>query len=156
METVASRPLGAFERAQYLTGKRFPFNLVVSLHLAGPISTRALERALGELQGAHPLLRCSIGLAAGEPEFRLGDRLPGVPVRHVEQAAEAAWRREVESELERPLDAGRAPLFRCTLLSNPTRTRHELLFTFHHAIADARAVATFLRELLHRDRKSVV
>ncbi len=149
MDRVPARPLGTFERAQYLTGERFAYNLVVSLHLRGAVSAAGLQAALEDLQRRHPLLRCAIHRRGKRPVFELGpDRAP-IPVRRVERLDNDTWKAEVEAELALPFETRRAPLVRVAhVVGDPGSERHELQFTFAHALVDGAAALSFLRGVL--------
>ncbi len=143
---LSSRPLGAFERAQYLTGEVYSFNLVICVHLGAALSEPALASAWAQLQRRHPLLRSAIRSRRGGPVFELIDGAPPVPLRTVERSTDAAWRGEVEAELARPFDATLPPLARCAIVSG--RERQEVIVTLHHAIVDAVAAIEIVSSLL--------
>ncbi len=143
------RPLGGFERAQILTGKRFPYNLVTVVRLEGALPRERLRRALDDLQRRTPLLRAIVEGSGRGAAFRLADT-PKVGLR-VESAEPRDWRRRVEQELESGFEIARGPLVRCLYLTLPAEGgigSGDLLMTFHHAIADGVAVARLLRDLL--------
>lgn len=148
-ETAADRRLlGNFERAQFLTGERFVYNLVAVIAVDGGLAPECLRAALDEVQRRTPLLRSRVDGSGRGAVLRLA---PGasLPLRCVEGGG-ADWLRRVEEELESGFDLRRGPLARCLLLTPPAAAKEpaRLFLTLPHAIADGPSVVRLLRDLL--------
>jgi hypothetical protein len=145
------RDLGSFETALTLTGRHAPFVVVVVLHLSPGPPRERLRLALEVLQQRHPMLGVRICERAGHLLFT-SEGTPEIPLRWVEGAAEGAWRRVAEEELNLPIDEETGPLLRATWLASAagaeSATGH-LLLTFHHTALDGVSGAALIGELLH-------
>jgi aspartate racemase len=117
----------------------------------GPLDLTALTGALSELVRRHESLRTTFATRSGEPVQVIGDAAPvkveifdleTMPVAARERAAEDF----VRTEVRRPFDLARGPLFRPVLLRwGPDE--HELLVSFHHIIVDGWSLSIVAREL---------
>lgn len=153
VEQRLHRPLGTFETALALTGERAPFVVVAVIHFeAGPGPDR-LRRALDRLQRRYPLLR--VRIVRRGSEFRYdSEEVPPVPLEVVRRDGEEHWKRLAEAELNRPFDAARGPLLRCTYLVSPAESgavgtgSSDLALTFHHAVMDGTSGTVFVNRLL--------
>ncbi len=149
MQTPASRPLGTFERAEALTGRRFSFNVVVVLRTRGTLEPETLRRALDGIQRQQALLRSRLVGSGSRWRFEPAGEAE-IPLRVSERGDDDGWRDLVEDELLRRFEPGAAPLIRCAYLAGPRGKASEILLTVHHAIVDGAALQHLLRGLLAR------
>lgn len=129
------RPLGAFERALFISDQHSPFNVVTLLQLENPPAPQVVEAALKILQGRHPLLQAGIRNGRFERASH--------PLEFT--TTQADWLSLVEHEMNTRLDAERQ-LFRGMYNYSPQRA--DLILTFHHAIMDAASGMNLLDEFL--------
>ena len=127
------------------------YNMPYALRVRGPFRAAALRVALTALARRHEALRTRFPTVDGAPVQRVDPPAP-VPVTRVDLAAlggdrrEAEARRRVEAEALRPFDLARGPLLRCTVL-RLGEADHVVLFTLHHAVADAWSMDVLVREV---------
>lgn len=142
------RPLGTFERAQWLSDGYAPLNAVAVLALTAGPSPEVLARSLALLQERHPLLSARIVEDRGGPRFEAGGAPPPA-LEILERTGDGDWTGVVEREVNRRVDAGQGPPLRCTYLAaREGRGRSEVVLTFHHAFMDGASGLHLLRELL--------
>ncbi|HLL48050.1 MAG TPA: condensation domain-containing protein, partial [Longimicrobiaceae bacterium] len=134
-----------------LEGGGAAYHLPAAFRLAGALDADALERALGEVVRRHESLRTVVAERAGEPEqvvapaaeLRLAvEGLGGLPAAE----REAAARRRVREESERPFDLERGPLFRALLLRLGAE-EHVLVLCVHHVVSDGWSMGVLFGEL---------
>ncbi|HWQ09095.1 MAG TPA: condensation domain-containing protein, partial [Holophaga sp.] len=122
------------------------------LDLAERIQPACLQEAFRRLQADHDLLRTSFTWDdAGLPGQRVH---PAAEIpwelhdwRAMEtRAQEAAWEARLAADQAEAWDYGRPPLMRCVLVQLGEAC-WRLLWSYHHAIADGRAFAAFVRQL---------
>jgi len=143
VEQRLHRPLGAFETALTLTGEHAPFVVVAVIHLGvGPAPER-LRRVLDQLQRQYPLLRVRI-VRRGSDFWYDSEDVPPIPLEVIQQDAGQHWEHLAEAELNRPFDAARGPLLRCTYLLPSA----DLVLTFHHAVMDGTSGTVLVNRLL--------
>jgi len=121
------------------------------LTFSGPLSVRALERALGEMVRRHEILRTSFPAVNGVPVQEIHSAWAvALPVEDLTtlpppERETAAWRR-LDEEVRRPFELTRLPLVRWTLL-RLAEDEHWLVHAEHHIIHDGWSFTVFLREL---------
>ncbi|MGD8816725.1 MAG: condensation domain-containing protein [Acidobacteriota bacterium] len=153
VEQRLHRPLGAFETALTLTGEHAPFVVVAVIHLEDGPGPDRLRWVLDQLQRRYPLLRVRI-VRRGRDFWYDSAKVPPVPLEVFRQDGEEHWKRLAEAELNRPFDAARGPLLRCSYLvpsndSSGERTgSSDLVLTFHHAVMDGTSGTVFVNRLL--------
>jgi len=131
----------------------FPlYNEAVTIHKLGPLNVPAFERAFNEVVRRHEAWRTAIDVIDGQPVQIVHPppviSLPLTDLRHLPADArtEEALRIATE-EARRPLDMGRVPLFRATLIRLDDE-EHRLFLTLSHIIFDGVALyRVFLPEL---------
>jgi amino acid adenylation domain-containing protein len=127
------------------------YNVANPLRLKGTLDVGALERALGELQRRHEVLRTTFTAVDGKPAQVIA---PPTPVRLAvvdlsglsPQEREAEEARLTHEEAHGLFDLSRGPLWRLRLLRLGER-EHVLLSTMHHAIVDNWSWSVLFREL---------
>ncbi len=134
-----------------LEGAGATYNMKESLHMAGPIATVALERALDTLIQRHETLRTGFPAENGKPRQQILDTwetavttidLSTLPADQRDEAAAQIGNREAL----RPYDLTRAPLIRLTLLRLAAE-EHLLVVTKHHIISDGWSIGVAIRDL---------
>ncbi len=127
-----------------------PFaNLRVSMRLRGRLDIDALSRALGQLMSRHELLRVRLEQDRGSAHHVVcEDVSPPLALVDLSEAGNTAKAVEeyIREELTRPLDLRTAPPFRVVAF-RLNHDCHELLYRFHHALADGWSVNLFAAEL---------
>src|SRR5258708_9461835 len=110
------RSLGWLEHLFWLLDQRHFVHFAVTVLISGETSPCDWRRALDRLQKRHPILSvCIDGEPDSAPLFRQAGAAP-IPLRILEEEPELRWEAEVEKELARPFNPGRAPLFRPVLI----------------------------------------
>ena len=143
----ALRALGSFERALLVQDRHGPFHIVAVVQLGGAPGPDVLRAALKLLQQRHALLAARVRQAKGRPYFEaIPD--PPVPMSVLARQDDEAWRAVAESELGRPIDTDRGPLFRCTYLFDAEGGRAEVVLALAHPIIDAPGCMLLVDELL--------
>lgn len=144
--------MNVLERAESLldAGSSGNMNFTVIAGYRGCLEVAALRRALSALQEQHLLLRSTLiwednhcqfaETASGVPLQRLpwlGDRDPSL--------ASQAWKPAATADLRQRFVGGGEPLWRITWLAGGDGG--QLLFTFHHAIADGLSAMALVQQL---------
>lgn len=125
-------------------------NFTVVACYRGPLEQPPLQRALVLLQGRHPLLRSTLHWDGHRCRFAATDtavpllRRP-LPDRSEPGAAAQAWKPAAMASLRRRFAGGGEPLWRITWLAG--NDSGQLLFTFHHAIADGLPAMALVQQL---------
>jgi amino acid adenylation domain-containing protein len=127
------------------------YNLPNAVRLRGALDLPALERALGEIVRRHEALRTTFAQADGSPVQVIapfgGFTLPVQDLSALGEAErEAAARRLVGDDAERPFDLAAGPLFRAELLRLGAE-EHVLLVSMHHIVSDGWSQGLLLREM---------
>src|SRR3954470_10338 len=126
------------------------YNLPVAWRLEGALDEAALERALGEIVRRHEALRTVFAEVDGSPVQVIapfgGFTLPVDDLSGLAEAdREAAVRRRVGEEAQRPFDLSAGPLFRGALLRLGEED-HALLLSMHHIVSDGWSMGVLARE----------
>tara|TARA_B100001989_G_C24550837_1_gene474532 strand:+ start:1859 stop:3196 length:1338 start_codon:yes stop_codon:yes gene_type:complete len=128
------RRLGPQEYLYWLMDHFSRTNFVVIATCEGTLTKGLVEEALSCLQAVRPPLRTRIVVEEQGVFFRACEQPAPIPLRWIEGDA-ADWCAHAEAEQIRRFETDVGPLMRCTCLSKGSLST--LLFTFHHAIADA-------------------
>lgn len=132
-----------------------PYNMVVAVHLRGPISAEQLRVALDKAQLRHPLLKVNTELGPnGIPRFSSAG-VGAIPLTVVSDADPDDSTKRFERDLTATFvrdepGPSRLPLLRVALLlpCDPTAST-ALVFTVQHVIADGLSMVFLVRDLLH-------
>ena len=125
---------------------------ILSFHLRAPLELGALQQAVQELAGRHPMLRTSFDFVNYSEPLQLVHERVIVPVAVDElgslneteqETALEEWR---AVEKSRPFDWAQAPLLRFQLHRRSADT-FQFTMSCHHAILDGWSVATLFTEL---------
>src|SRR5262245_17795899 len=107
-----------------------PVNFAVVADVSGPLDLATVERAAARLQARHPWLRVWLDeegtLLARRYLFRATDARPEVREAPAAALTAEGLVREVESELARPFDVARGPLFRLAV-ARAAPDRHRII-----------------------------
>jgi acyl-CoA synthetase (AMP-forming)/AMP-acid ligase II/aryl carrier-like protein len=126
-------------------------NLVLHLHLQGPLDVETLALRLNTLVERHSVLRTVYRDGVEGPQQRV---LPAsaVPLAHhdlrdqSEAQQQQALRDHLANEHATPVDLEAGPVLRAQLLSRDDQ-HHDLLLTLHHIAFDGRSAQVLLAEL---------
>ena len=127
------------------------YNVPLAVGLEGDLSAAALAAALTEIARRHQVLRTAFPALDGEPLQMVKPARP-VPLPMVDLAGLPAARRDGEAErlgareIRRPFDLAEGPPLRALLIAEAA-SRHRLLLTVHHAVADGWSFEVLVREL---------
>jgi amino acid adenylation domain-containing protein len=113
------------------------------------LDRRALERSLTELLRRHEVLRTTFQVVEGEPVQVIGTAtemtLDVIDVSRQPNPAPAA-REHCLTEVQRPFDLAKGPLFRAALVKLGPE-EHWLLLSMHHVVTDAWSMDVLRKEL---------
>ncbi len=127
------------------------YNVPFAIHLSGPLSLPALQRALDSLVHRHESLRTTFSVHAGQP-FQVISPLATLPLTVVDlsqlpaEEREQTLRKRSDEEARQPFDLSRGPLVRATLL-RAEETQNVLVLTMHHIVSDGWSMDVLFREL---------
>lgn len=148
---MKSRKLGFWESVlcilhDELYGTGIIFN---AMHIKGRIDLALLKKALQTLFNKHPLLRATIEKRSDGYYFKLNAEFKKIPIQTIERKNGQTVETLIETELrnEFPTDSY---LWRAFLIqsSDLNDSYNEIVFTFHHAIADGLSCVYFIHDLL--------
>ncbi len=125
------------------------YNVPGAFTLAGPLDVAKLNEAVSHTVTRHQSLRTRFLRVGDEPRQAVVDQVPFALVTvdlSAESDPERAAAAHAHAEANRPFDLEQAPLFRATLLRLGD-TRHWLLFTLHHIIADGWSMDLLFRDI---------
>jgi amino acid adenylation domain-containing protein len=144
---------------EQLTPGTAAHNLIVAVHVSGPLDRRALRGALDALLERHEALRATFSVIDAVPRQVIAARAE-VPIEMIDLRTLPAERRADEAlrvlrqEVATPLGAlDRGPLVRATLVVTGAE-EHYFALTLHHILADGWSLGILVRELaaLYRAR----
>jgi NRPS condensation-like uncharacterized protein len=140
------RPLSSLEN-MYRILHEMGANIVVAVaQVEGDLSIPVLEKALHLIVQRHPMLRASLVQTDGKYGFHFREQ--AVPnVHSLRRQDHHQWVKIAEEEIHQRFDVGHS-LWRLTVLTDPELCQHEIIFTYHHSIADGISHLIFLHELL--------
>ncbi|HEU4560714.1 MAG TPA: amino acid adenylation domain-containing protein, partial [Longimicrobium sp.] len=127
------------------------YNISVAWRLGGALDVAALERSLGEIVRRHETLRTVFAEVDSSPVQVIAPFVSfSLPAEDLsargEGDREAAVRRRVGEEAQRPFDLSAGPLFRAALLRLGAED-HVLLLSVHHIVSDGWSLGVLYREL---------
>lgn len=147
----AEYPATSSQTRIWVQDQRTSYNVLASVHVAGGLDPRRLERAIDAVVARHEILRTRFtardaGLvqcvvSAPAPCEVLVEHLD--PATDQEQALTAIERRE----LHRCFDLAEGPLFQVTYVTG-ARPHDVLTLSMHHIVCDALSVSLFTEEVL--------
>lgn len=142
------RRIGKFETAPAIANEFACFSLVGILELQNAPLAEVVQAALDILQNHHPALRSRIS-KKGNSYFFQSAGIPKIPLSVADRTSDTQWVPHAESYLNNSVDWRTGPLLNCTYLknSNPAGIS-EIIFSFHHSIADAISMTSFLENFL--------
>jgi len=153
MPEAADYPLSPAQRRLWVLAQleegRAVYSMPFALELAGELDRVALERALDDVVDRHESLRTIFVEVRGEPRQRVqpaAGAAPGWRDLTGEADPDLAACALATAEARRPFDLECGPLFRAQLV-RLAPTRHLLLTTMHHIVADGLSLGVFVREL---------
>lgn len=150
-------PLSCEQKGFWITEQLFPhssfYNMPFAVKLDGTLDVEVLKRSLNEIIRRHEALRTKIIVHKDSHlpgQFILPRLILDIPIIYLDKSSPDTSGLTIEQlmrdEAQRPFDLTAGPLLRATLL-RLEKTRHILLFTFHHIIADDWSLSIFFREL---------
>lgn len=138
------REFGRFETAPAVANEYACFNLVGILKIENAPSPEIVQKSLDILQAHHSALRTRIEKSKNSYYFRSTDEK--IPLKVETRIDESQWISEVEHYLNIPINWAAGPLLNCTCLISSGMS--EIIFAFHHSIADAISLVIFLDDFL--------
>ncbi|HEY0019275.1 MAG TPA: amino acid adenylation domain-containing protein [Longimicrobium sp.] len=127
------------------------YHIHAAHRLAGPLHDQALREALGEIVRRHEALRTHFA-ETEDGAVQVVAPFGGFPVPLEDLSAlppaerEAAARRAIRAEAERPFDLAAGPLFRARLL-RLAADEHVLVLCMHHIVSDGWSTEVLFREM---------
>ncbi|MGK3998774.1 amino acid adenylation domain-containing protein [Sorangium sp. So ce1024] len=121
--------------------------------LEGDLQTEAFIRGWREVVARHPILRTSFVWKSQKRPLQVVHKAVEVPFDVLDlrglapEAQEARIAEELQAELDRGFDFGKAPLMRLRLARLDDRT-HELVHSFHHILLDEWCTSVLMMEFL--------
>ncbi len=127
------------------------YNIVLPMHVSGPLDVGAMSRALDTLPQRHEALRTRIRDVDGNPRAELMESVGSV-VRFVDlndrapDGRQAAAQQLVLEHVLAPYDLSTGPLISC-LLVRLAPTEHLLILSMHHIASDGWSLSIATREV---------
>ncbi|AIZ33096.1 non-ribosomal peptide synthetase [Pseudomonas parafulva] len=130
-----------------MNGASQAYNIALALELRGDLDSTALAQALALIVQRHETLRSQFFAVEGEPWVRVSEqRLVVQRETLAADADEQSLRQRIRDEAAQPFDLAQdLPLRARVLQVEPTR--HVLLLTVHHIVADGWSMGVLTREL---------
>ncbi|MET0649831.1 MAG: amino acid adenylation domain-containing protein, partial [Pyrinomonadaceae bacterium] len=128
------------------------YNLSSAVFLRGRLSVPALEQTLDEIVRRHEVLRTTFAEIDGQPAQVIHPAASqALPLTDLNGLAgperEAALRRMMTEEANRPFDLTKDSLLRATL-ARLGEEEHALFVTMHHIVSDGWSMGVLIRELM--------
>jgi amino acid adenylation domain-containing protein len=138
-------PFSPGQRWLWLASQMWPesgaHNVIVALHLHGPVQVDVLQAALADVIRRHDILRARVVMSDGEPELHYADTAD--PQWTLSSGAdESAFIRRIAAQ---PIPMSDAPMLRGGLLVQDDGAC--LVLSFHHLVADQRSADIVLADL---------
>jgi amino acid adenylation domain-containing protein len=155
-QDARSAPLSFAQQRMWLLDQLEPGNplytLPTAMRLTGHLDPTALQRSLSQIVRRHEALRTTFATVDSQPVQRIAPaltmRLPLLDLQQLPSARrEAAAARLIAAEARYCFDLASGPLLRTSLL-RLNRTKHILLVSMHHIIADGWSIGVFIQELV--------
>lgn len=127
------------------------YNMLLPVHLKGPLNIEVLGRALDETITRHEILRTTFTVIDDNPVQVIAApqslALPVLDISHIdEEARQSKVMQLATEEARRPFDLTTGPLIRAKLL-RLAHNEHVFLLAMHHIISDGWSMGVFVREL---------
>jgi amino acid adenylation domain-containing protein len=124
------------------------YNVPIGVYITGPLDLEALRWTFDQLVNRHEILRTTFITVNGQPM-----QMVGLPTKvaieqfgfESNQPSAVDVEAAVENSARQPFDLTQGPLFRIGL-GRLGRSRHMLVVTMHHIIADAWSMGILVRE----------
>ncbi|MFC5742976.1 non-ribosomal peptide synthetase [Dyella tabacisoli] len=133
-----------------LDGESATYHIPLTVRLDGALDVGAMRSALNSLFARHESLRTVFIAEHGQPHAELLAVDAGLMLREHDLSrqpdVEAAQRRLLAEERNRPFDLAGGPLIRASLV-RLDECRHVFLLTLHHIVADGWSLGILAREL---------
>ncbi len=157
-EVVAARngfhPLSSSQSriwfAAQLHGRRSAYHIPGAVTVKGRVDIPRLEAAIRRVVSANEQFRTAFCVVQHDPRQRVIADVPvEIPVTDLtgDNDAEAALQRLAQTENSRPFDLSTPPLARFHIVQTGER-RFDLLYVFHHIIADGWSNALFVQQVI--------
>jgi NRPS condensation-like uncharacterized protein len=144
--TQMLRPIGSPEPL-YQILNHLGFNIVANVaRISGIVNLVWVERALGCVCQRHPMLRIGLVETNHQFSFQIHEQ-PTMHFQVLERQTETHWLEIAEQEIHTTFNPSHS-LWRLTLLTSTQSSKSELIFTYHHAIADGISSNLFFHDLL--------
>jgi amino acid adenylation domain-containing protein len=151
MMSVITSPLSCAQERVWFLEQFSPgtatYNVPMVLDVAGPLEHHVLERSVGEIVRRHEPLRTLFHDDEGRPYQVVQPYEPfAIPLEVCRGMSEEEIERRIASDICKPFDLERGPIFRARLL-RLAETRHVLILAVHHIGFDGWSMGVFFREL---------
>jgi NRPS condensation-like uncharacterized protein len=144
--TQMLRPIGSPEHL-YQVLNDLGFNIVANVaRISGVVNSDWMERALGLVCQRYPMLKVRLVESNHQFSFQTHEQ-PTMHFQILERRAETHWLEIAEQEIHMTFNPSHS-LWRLTLLTSAQSSKSELIFTYHHAIADGISSNLFIHDLL--------
>ncbi len=131
----------------WYSSKEAPVNFTCYAHVSGKFSIADLEDALKKAVIKNPLAGSRIEVREDSYPWYTIEDCPPVPVRVVKTTKRYDWTQFVKEELLLPFDMETGPMTR-VVCSQKRNNQVDLIFCFHHLIADGISSINFLKDTL--------
>lgn len=135
-------PATSSQRRIWVQDQRTSYNVLASVHVAGGLDPRRLERAVDAVVARHEILRTRFAMRDDELVQCVEAVAP--PSRVLVEDGDQELAGIERRELLRRFDLADGPLFQLTYV----RPHDVLMLTMHHIVCDAISVAIFTEEVL--------
>jgi len=122
------------------------YNVHIAFRIHSPLDVGALRSAFQAIVDRHAPLRSTFAERDGVPFQRVAERMEVAFSVHDARALDnAALRRRLLEEVNRPFDLEHGPVFRVALFKK--QNAHDLIVTVHHVVVDLWSTIIILEEL---------
>ncbi|MGA2782824.1 MAG: condensation domain-containing protein [Smithella sp.] len=121
------------------------------IRVQGPLSSALAEKALHMMQKRHAVLRSYFTESSREGDYLAVDETPGIlPFTILPHEGEEHWKEVIEKSSMNMFSEKDRYLWRVVFLggSGVSNGLHEMIVTFHHAIADGISIESFFGQFL--------
>jgi len=141
------RKLTPMDQLFWYSAKESPVNFTCYAHVTGKFSISDLEEALRKAVEKNPLAGARIETREDSYPWYTTENCPPIPVRVVKTTKRYDWTQFTKEELYLPFDMETGPITR-VVFSRKKKNQADLIFCFHHLIADGISAINFLRDTL--------